>query len=93
MAERSSGVAIFEVAWRSKQSTASSGDIPQPLSMTRMSVRPASVTATDTLSAPASSAFSINSFTTDAGRWTTSPAAIILATFCGSILSSIYSSE
>jgi hypothetical protein len=30
--------------------------------------------------APASSAFSSNSFTTDAGRSTTSPAAILLAT-------------
>src|ERR1700691_484919 len=35
--------------------------------------------------APASSAFSSSSFTTDAGRSTTSPAAILLATFSGSM--------
>src|SRR5215469_3352000 len=38
---------------------------------------------TDT--APASSAFSSNSFTTDAGRSTTSPAAILFATASGNI--------
>ena len=82
-------MAILEVAWRSKHSTASSGDMPLPLSMTWMRVRPASVTVTETSSAPASTAFSMSSFTTEAGRWTTSPAAIMSAMFLGSIFSSI----
>jgi hypothetical protein len=33
--------------------------------------------------APASRLFSINSFKADAGRWTTSPAAILFAKFSG----------
>ena len=75
----------MDVAWRSKQSTASTGLMPQPLSMTWMSVRPASVTTTVIWLAPASTAFSISSFTTDEGRWTTSPAAIMLAICAGRI--------
>ena len=96
MASRSSALAILEVAWRSKQSTASAGLMPQPSSMTWMSVRPASVTTTVTCVAPASTAFSINSFTTDAGRCTTSPAAIMLAICAGRTFSlpiRSYSSE
>ena len=54
----------------------------------RQRMRPASVMTTDTLRAPASREFSMSSFTTEAGRWTTSPAAIMLATLPGSILSS-----
>jgi hypothetical protein len=75
----------LDVAWRSKHSTASSGDMPQPLSITWMSVRPASVTVTEIWSAPASTAFSMSSFTTEEGRWTTSPAAIMSAMFRGRI--------
>jgi len=63
--------------------------MPQPLSMTWMRVRPASVTVTETCVAPASTEFSMSSFTTEAGRWTTSPAAIMSAMFRGRILSSI----
>ena len=49
---------------------------------------------TVTCEAPASMAFSISSFTTEDGRWTTSPAAIMLAMFDGRILSSMcYSRE
>ena len=90
---RSAAVAILDVACRSKHSTASSGDMPVPLSITWMRVRPASVTVTDTWSAPASTAFSKSSFTTEAGRWTTSPAAIMSAMFLGRIFSSIYRRE
>ena len=75
----------MEVACRSKQRTASAALMPQPLSMTCRSVRPASVTTTLTCVAPASTAFSISSFTTDAGRCTTSPAAIMLAICAGRI--------
>ena len=45
-------------------------------------ILPESVTTTIIFVAPASSAFSVSSFTTDAGRPTTSPAAIIFA-ICG----------
>ena len=50
--------------------------IPQPSSATRTSASPPSSTSTATARAPASSAFSTSSFTTEAGRSTTSPAAI-----------------
>ena len=93
MSSRSSAVAIFDVACLSKQSTASSGVMPLPLSITWMRVRPESLMITVIWSAPASTAFSTSSFTTDAGLCTTSPAAIIFAMFPGSILSSIYSRE
>ena len=89
MSSRSSAVAIFDVACLSKQSTASSGFIPLPLSMTWIRVRPESLIITEICSAPASTAFSTSSFTTEAGLCTTSPAAIIFAMFPGSILSSI----
>ena len=51
-------------------------DIPFPSSITWMQVFPASVTSTSICCAPASMAFSTNSFITDAGRCITSPAAI-----------------
>ena len=54
--------------------------MPEPLSETETSRRPPAVIVTSMRVAPASSAFSISSFTTDAGRSTTSPAAILLAT-------------
>ena len=47
MSSRSSAVAIFEVACLSKQSTASSGFIPLPLSMTWIRVRPESLIITE----------------------------------------------
>src|SRR5208337_2907874 len=46
-----------------------------------MNFLPPASTLTRMRRAPASSAFSSNSLTTDAGRSTTSPAAILLATF------------
>jgi len=76
----SSTVFILLVEWRSKAKTASSGFIPQPLSITRIrSLPPFSIT-TIILLAPASIAFSTSSFTTEAGRSITSPAAILLLT-------------
>src|SRR5688500_17428252 len=57
--------------------------MPLPSSATHMSVRPPSCTVTSTVVAPASSAFSTSSLTTDAGRSTTSPAAIWSATAPG----------
>src|ERR1700745_885113 len=55
--------------------------MPQPLSTMRMSLRPPPSTSMRMRVAPASSAFSSSSLTTDAGRSTTSPAAIWLATW------------
>ena len=89
MSLRSSAVAILDVACLSKHSTASSGVIPHPLSITWINVLPASVRITDTCVAPASTAFSINSLTTEAGLCTTSPAAIILAMLPGNMRMSI----
>ncbi len=86
IASKSSAVAILDVACLSKQSSASDGDMPQPLSITCMRVRPESVTITLTEVAPASTAFSMSSLITEAGRCTTSPAAIMLAMLPGSIL-------
>ena len=57
--------------------------MPLPSSLTWMSVLPPFSSATRTWRAPASSAFSTSSFTTDAGRSTTSPAAIWSATASG----------
>ena len=84
MAARSSLVRSLLVAWRRKAVGASWGDIPQPLSVTRRKVMPPSRSSTVTLEAPASTAFSRSSFTTLAGRSTTSPAAIRLATWVDS---------
>src|SRR5690606_34317386 len=78
MAKRSLSRRILLVAWRLKASCASSRSIPQPLSTTRMERIPPSSISTRIRSAPASMAFSISSFTTEAGRSTTSPAAIWL---------------
>ena len=80
---KSSAVVILEVAWRSKQSRASEAPIPIPLSITWTSVLPEFLMMSLIWEAPASMAFSSNSFTTEAGRWTTSPAAIWLATWSG----------
>ena len=68
--------------------------MPQPSSTIWIRSLPPSRKLTFTEVAPASMAFSIISFTTEAGRLTTSPAAIWLATTSGNnlILSAIYSS-
>ena len=62
---------------------ASSLPIPQPSSLTSISVFPPFSSSIRTRVAPASSAFSTSSFTTEAGRSTTSPAAIWSATASG----------
>src|SRR5579884_3877687 len=54
--------------------------MPEPSSATRISRRPPFSTSIRIDRAPASSEFSSSSFTTDAGRSTTSPAAILFAT-------------
>ena len=77
---------IFEVAWRSSDRTASSRDMPHPSSWTETSLRPPCVIATRMFAAPASMEFSTSSLTTDAGRSTTSPAAILFATWSGRTL-------
>ena len=78
--KRSSPVDTLLVAWRSRHMSRSSRSMPQPSSTTRISERPAASTCTAILAAPASNAFSNSSFNTLAGRSTTSPAAIWLAT-------------
>ena len=82
-AKRSSAFRILDVAWRSKERRASVSDIPFPSSITCIDVRPASTIRTFIVFAPASTAFSTNSFTTEAGRCITSPAAIWFATLSG----------
>ena len=57
--------------------------MPLPSSVTWMSLRPPSCTCTVMRVAPASIEFSINSLTTEAGRSTTSPAAMRLAVSAG----------
>ena len=73
---------IESSTWRAARatSTASSRDMPLPSSLMRIVWRPPSSIARSIDVAPASSAFSISSLTTDAGRSTTSPAAIWSAT-------------
>jgi hypothetical protein len=68
----------FEVAWRSTASARSSRVMPAPSSLTWISLRPPPSVRTSMRVAPASSAFSTSSFTTLAGRSTTSPAAMRL---------------
>src|SRR5580658_6864094 len=55
--------------------------MPHPSSAMRISRRPPFSISTRMLVEPASSEFSSSSFTTDAGRSTTSPAAILFATW------------
>ena len=76
----SASVEILLVAWASKHMMASSRSMPQPLSVTCMSRWPPCSAATRIRVAPASMEFSTSSLTTDAGRSTTSPAAIRPAT-------------
>ena len=73
---RSASVEIFDVACRSRLSRASSGDMPDPSSRTRIRSTPPPSTSTSMREAPASRAFSTSSLTADAGRSTTSPAAM-----------------
>src|SRR5438105_2407204 len=82
---KSSAVLSLLVAWRSNASSASSCVFPWPSSVTRIMRFPPCSTSMRTAFAPASSAFSSSSFTTDAGRSTTSPAAIVFATDSGSM--------
>ena len=79
MASRSSFRRSLEVAWRRKAVLASSRPMPQPSSLTRRKVMPPFWISTVTVFAPASMEFSTSSFTTEAGRSTTSPAAIRFA--------------
>ncbi|PYP51061.1 MAG: hypothetical protein DMD45_08945 [Gemmatimonadetes bacterium] len=73
---RSAASRILLVAWRDSASSASARPIPSPSSLTRIRLFPPSSISTRIARAPASSAFSTSSFTTEAGRSTTSPAAI-----------------
>ena len=80
----SASSASFEVACRStRQRQLVASPMPQPSSSTRISPRPPASTATAIRDAPASIAFSTSSFTTDAGRSTTSPAAMRLTRCSG----------
>ena len=76
MAFRSSRRPTLLVACLSIASNASSDDIPIPSSSTRIRRFPPNSTVTMILRLPASIEFSMSSLTTDAGRSTTSPAAI-----------------
>ena len=73
-----SSTGSFDVAWRSIATRSSSADMPQPSSAMRISDMPALTTWMWMFLAPASIAFSTNSFRAEAGRSTTSPAAMRL---------------
>ena len=76
MVNKSSTDRILLVECRKKARGISSLLIPAPLSVIRINEIPPSLISAVIAFAPASIAFSINSFTTEAGRSTTSPAAI-----------------
>ena len=80
---RSSAAVNLLVAWAATASGNSSAGMPQPLSTTRIISSPPWATATSIRVAPASTAFSISSLTTLAGRSITSPAAILLTSDWG----------
>ena len=84
MLRRSAAVRSFDVACHEKAVITWSAGIPEPLSCTRMDLVPPCAIETLTWDAPASMAFSTSSLTTEAGRSTTSPAAICAATMVGS---------
>lgn len=86
MRVRSSSFFTLLVAWRKKAFSTSSRAMPVPLSVTRIYRMPPPWISTVTLVAPASTAFSTSSLTIDAGRSTTSPAAISSATCLSSTL-------
>ena len=75
---------ILLVAWRLKAIGNSSRGMPQPLSSTEIRRTPPASSRTVIWVAPASSALSTSSRTTEAGRSTTSPAAIWLISSSGS---------
>src|SRR5437879_745911 len=76
MASRSPTPAILLVACRASAIGSSSDAMPQPSSRTRTRPTPPRSTSMSMRVAPASSAFSTSSLTTEAGRSITSPAAI-----------------
>ena len=76
---KSSVVAILLVACGKKAVATSSAFMPMPLSLTRIDSSPPPFVSIVTAVAPASIAFSSNSFTTEAGLSTTSPAAMRFA--------------
>ena len=81
---RSDRLAILLVALRLSAVGSSARWMPQPLSSTLMSRTPPACSRTVIYVAPASSALSTSSRTTEAGRSTTSPAAIWLMSSSGS---------
>jgi hypothetical protein len=83
-ASRSSMLAILLVAWRCTANGNSAASMPPPSSRMRIRRTPPSSSSMSIRCAPASSAFSTSSLTTDAGRSTTSPAAIWLIRTSGS---------
>ena len=86
MASKSLPVFILLVAWRRMAFGTSSRAMPQPLSVMRTNDVPPSLISTVTALAPASAQFSSISLTADAGRSTTSPAAMRLAVCLSSTL-------
>ena len=80
MRKRSSAFFSLLVACEAKASGRSSGTMPQPSSTMRMSSVPPESRSMSMRLAPASTEFSRSSFTTDAGRSMTSPAAIFATT-------------
>ncbi len=68
----------FDVAWRSTARRSSAAVMPQPSSVTPMCSTPPASRSITIRAAPASIAFSTSSLTAEAGRSTTSPAAIWL---------------
>ena len=80
---RSSSDAILLVAWRASASASSSRAMPLPLSLTFSNCVPPAASCTVMLVAPASRLFSSSSLSADAGRSTTSPAAIWLISRSG----------
>ena len=81
--ERSSMPEILLVACRVTASSSSAAGMPRPSSVTRTMLRPPSSSSTSMREAPASRLFSTSSLSTLAGRSTTSPAAIWLASSGG----------
>ena len=80
---RSPRLAILLVAWRRSATARSACAMPLPSSSTAISRTPPADRRTPTCVAPASSALSTSSRTTEAGRSTTSPAAIWLTSSSG----------
>ena len=79
-----SSAGSLEVAWRSTHNARSPRSMPQPSSVTRISDNPPAAVTMSMARAPASTAFSASSFTTEAGRSMTSPAAMRLTVSGGS---------